>query len=345
MDTLALIAFGIILIILINVKIFIAVTTGRCTSKAKLNGKTVLITGANSGIGKETAIDMAARGARVILGCRNLKSAEDTKQEIISKTGNTNIVIYQIDFESLTSVRKFSKLIHENENRLDVLINNAGAMGLGNKITEDGLHIIMQVNHFGPFLLTNLLLDLLKKSAPSRIVTVSSMGHKSSSLDSDNLNKPRSDDLNYFNSKLCNILMSNELARKLDGTNVTSNSLHPGVVHTEITKHLPWHKRLPLSFISWFFFKNAQEGAETTIHCAVCEKVDGISGKYFQDCKEYWTLPITSNKELSEKVWNKICFLKLYVIVTMGRCTSKRKLNGKTVIVTGATSVFIDNGK
>ncbi|XP_044740011.1 retinol dehydrogenase 11-like [Chrysoperla carnea] len=300
------IAFGLILIVLIVVvKIYNMVTKGRCTSKAKLNGKTVLITGANGGIGKETAIDLAARGARVILGCRNLKSAEDTKQEIISKTGNTNIVIYPIDFESLTSVRKFSKLIHEKENRLDVLINNAGAVGLGNKTTEDGLHILMQVNHFGPFLLTNLLLDLLKKSAPSRIVTVSSLGHIFSSLDPDNLNKPRSDELKYFNSKLCNILMSNELARKLEGTNVTSNSLHPGVVHTEIMKHLPWYKRLPVSFIYWFFFKNAKEGAETTIHCAVCEKVDGISGKYFQDCKEYWTLPITSNRELSVKVWNK----------------------------------------
>ncbi|XP_044739444.1 retinol dehydrogenase 12-like isoform X3 [Chrysoperla carnea] len=304
MNTFTCIAFGIIVFIVV-VKILNVVTKGRCTSKAKLNGKTVLITGASGGIGKETAIDMAARGARVILGCRNLKFAEDTKQEIISKTGNTNIVIYQIDFESLTSVRKFSKLIHENESRLDVLINNAGAMGLGNKITEDGLHIMMQVNHFGPFLLTNLLLDLLKKSAPSRIVTVSSLGHIFSSLDPDNLNKPGLDELNYFNSKLCNILMSNELARKLEGTNVTSNCLHPGIVHTEIMQHLPWYKRLSLSFSYWFFFKNAKEGAETTIHCAVCEKVDGISGKYFQDCKDYWTLPIASNKELSEKVWNK----------------------------------------
>ncbi|XP_044739442.1 retinol dehydrogenase 12-like isoform X1 [Chrysoperla carnea] len=312
MNTFTCIAFGIIVFIVV-VKILNVVTKGRCTSKAKLNGKTVLITGASGGIGKETAIDMAARGARVILGCRNLKFAEDTKQEIISKTGNTNIVIYQIDFESLTSVRKFSKLIHENESRLDVLINNAGAMGLGNKITEDGLHIMMQVNHFGPFLLTNLLLDLLKKSAPSRIVTVSSLGYILTLLDPDNLNKPRRfDELNYFNSKLCNILMSNELARKLEGTNVTSNCLHPGVIYTPLFKHLPWYKRIPVSLIFPFLFKNTKEGAQTTIHCAVCEKVYGVSGKYFQDCKEYWTLPIASNRELDVKVWNKSMeFVKL----------------------------------
>ncbi|XP_044739952.1 retinol dehydrogenase 13-like, partial [Chrysoperla carnea] len=181
-------AFALIVItILFVLKIFLIVTTGRCTSKQKLNGKTVIVTGANAGIGKEAAIDLAARGARVILGCRNLTLAESTKEEIISKTGNTNIIVYPLDFESLSSVRKFSKLVHESENRLDVLINNAGAVGLGNKTTEDGLHILMQVNHFGPFLLTNLLLDLLKQSAPSRIVNVSSFLYKFAILDPNNL--------------------------------------------------------------------------------------------------------------------------------------------------------------
>ncbi|XP_044739647.1 retinol dehydrogenase 12-like [Chrysoperla carnea] len=307
MDTFSLIVYGIIILIILiffAVKIYVTVTKGRCTSKMKLNGKTVIITGANAGIGKETAIDMAARGARVILACRNLKSAEETKQEIISKTENTNIFIYPIDFESLTSVRKFSQLIHENERRLDILINNAGAFELGNKTTEDGLHIIMQVNHFGPFLLTNLLLDLLKKSASSRIVNVSSAGHLFASLDPNNLNKPGAGFKNYANSKLCNILMSNELARKLEGTNVISNSLHPGAVRTSLLRNMQWFKRVFLTLLFWFFYKDPKEGAQTTIHCAVCEKVDGFSGKYFQDCKEHWTSRAAQDKQLSEKVWN-----------------------------------------
>ncbi|XP_044739447.1 retinol dehydrogenase 12-like [Chrysoperla carnea] len=298
------ILYGSIILVFV-LKIYVIVTKGRCTSKAKLNGKTVLVTGANSGIGKETAIDMAARGARVILGCRNLKSAEETKQEIISKTGNTNIVIYPIDFESLTSVRKFSELVHENESRLDILINNAGAGGLGNRRTEDGLRILMQVNYFGPFLLTNLLLDLLKKSAPSRIVNVSSLFHILASLDSNDLNKYASDFKNYGNSKLCNILMSNELARKLEGTNVISNSLHPGAVRTPIFKHIKWQYMFFMWFYYWWLFKNPEEGAQTTIHCAVCEKVDGVTGKYFQDCKRYWTSRVAQDKQLSEKVWNE----------------------------------------
>ncbi|XP_044740000.1 retinol dehydrogenase 11-like [Chrysoperla carnea] len=234
---------------------------------------------------------MAARGARVILGCRNLKSAENIKEEIIGKTGNTDIVIYPLDFESLSSVRKFSKLVHDNESRLDILINNAGAGGLGNKTTEDGLHIGMQVNHFGPFLLTNLLLDLLKQSAPSRIVTVASLMHVTSWLDPNNLNKSLNDIINYSNSKLCNILMSNELAEKLRGTDVISNSLHPGSVRTQLFRNVRWY--------------TPKEGAQTTIHCAVCEKVDGVTGKYYQDCKQQWTSIPARNKRLSAKVWDE----------------------------------------
>ncbi|XP_044740012.1 retinol dehydrogenase 12-like [Chrysoperla carnea] len=147
------------------------------------------------------------------------------------------------------------------------------------------------------------------KSAPGRIVTVSSLGHIFASIDPNNLNKPRAIDFqNYVNSKLCNILMSNELARKLEGTNVTSNCLHPGAIRTSIFRRWEWYQWLSMSFLYWFIFKNAKEGAETTIHCAVCEKVDGVSGKYFQDCKEYWTLPIARDKKL------ETCFPQLAVL-------------------------------
>ncbi|KAJ8868491.1 hypothetical protein PR048_030019 [Dryococelus australis] len=177
-----------------------------------------------AGIGKETARDLAARGARVIMACRDMKKAEKARDEIVDSTGNRDVVTRKLDLSSFASVRQFAKEVLDTEKRLDILVNNAGVGGTGRKFTEDNILVGMQTNHFAPFLLTVLLADLLKKSAPSRIVTVSSIAHRSYKFNINDMNGERSfNDIKiYCVSKLANILMSNELARRLQGTGNTS---------------------------------------------------------------------------------------------------------------------------
>ncbi|XP_068083163.1 retinol dehydrogenase 12-like [Anabrus simplex] len=293
-----------ILSVVLLLKFWLKLTTGRCKSRRQLHGKTVIVTGANSGIGKETARDLARRGARVILACRDMDRGKEAQDDIIRSTGNKNIVIYKVDVSSLNSVREFVKTVKKFEDRLDILINNAGASGVPYKKTADGLNLLMQINHFGPFLLTVLLLDLLKKSAPSRIIMVSSILHAQAILDLDDLNYEKSYSIAtaYNDSKLANILVANELARKLQGTGVMVNSLHPGVVFSNI-----W-RRFPVSLLKiffGFFFKTNEEGAQTSIYLAVSEEVEGVTGKYFSDCKMVKPSKRAKDEGLAKRLWEK----------------------------------------
>ena len=213
-----------------------------CKSKARLDGKTVIITGANTGIGLETAVDMAKRNARVILACRSVERGERAAVEVRKRSGNDNAVFVQLDLSSLDSVRKFAAKILEEEPRIDILINNAGVspVGLpGRTLTKDGFEIAFGVNHLGHFLLTNLLLDRIKEAPSARIVNVSSMGHLMGKVEFDNLNSERSYSAwnAYVNSKLVNILFNRSLAKRLKGTRVTANVLHPGAINTELARH------------------------------------------------------------------------------------------------------------
>ena len=229
---------------------------GVCRSKARLDGKTVVITGGNTGIGLETAVDLAKRNARVILGCRSVERGERAAVEVRKRSGNDNVVFVQLDLASLDSVRKFAAKILEEEPRVDILINNAGIMGLPERtLTQDGFEMQFGVNHLGHFLLTNLLLDRIKEAPSARIVTVSSKAYSTGHIDFDNLNseKSYSQVASYGTSKLANILFTRSLTKRLRGTNVTANVLHPGVIaDTELSRHLsgvavrdlgPWRKR------------------------------------------------------------------------------------------------------
>jgi NAD(P)-dependent dehydrogenase (short-subunit alcohol dehydrogenase family) len=296
-----------ILIVLIGLKLYLKLTTGVCRSKKRLDGKTVIVTGANTGIGKETARDLAQRGAKVILGCRDLERGKKACDEIIASTDNTKVEVQHLDLSSLASVRKFANNIINTEPHLDVLINNAGVSKVGQELTGDGLLLDMQVNHFGPFLLTCLLVELLKRSSPSRIVIVASELHRLGTLDFDNLNSVNiyGVDRVYCNSKLANIVMSNELARKLKGTGVTVNSLHPGIVFSDIFRHFgPVIGPITNIFLR-LFFKDVREGAQTSIYLAVSEDVEGVSGKYFIDCKEAGASKSTLDEGLAKKLWEK----------------------------------------
>ena len=286
---------------------------GVCTSKARLDGKTAIVTGANTGIGKETAADFARRGARVIMACRNLDQAEAAMKEIVQKTGNKSVVVKHLDLASLKSVRAFAEDVKNNEARLDILINNAGVFNLPEfSKTEDGFETIMAVNHFGHFLLTNLLLDLLKQSAPSRVVVVSSVLHRGQptgsapELNFENMNSEISYNgfMAYAQSKLANILFTRELARRLEGTGVTVNSLHPGKISTDIRRHFSSWKKFTWNVLFRHFGKTVEEGAQTQIHLAVSEELEGVSGLYFSDCKQEEPSKHAQDDVAAKKLWD-----------------------------------------
>ncbi|XP_029451109.1 retinol dehydrogenase 11-like isoform X2 [Rhinatrema bivittatum] len=251
-------------------------------SSEDLAGKTAIVTGANTGIGKYIALDLAQRNARVLLACRSRERGQKALEEIQRETGNQNVALRIIDTSSMASVRMFAEQILQEEKRLDILVNNAGASGLPVSVTSEGLEITYATNYFGPFLLTNLLLDLMKQSASGRIVNVSSLMHKKGKV---NFKQLKGEDLQnatrtftYSSSKLMNILFTNELAGRLQGTGVTANSVHPGIVRTEVMRYYGWVFRALFHFLGFFFFKSPEEGAVSSIYCAVSEEVCSLHG-------------------------------------------------------------------
>ncbi|XP_062064981.1 retinol dehydrogenase 14 isoform X1 [Lepus europaeus] len=277
-----------------------------------MNGKTVLITGANSGLGRATAAELLRLGARVIMGCRDRERAEEAagqlRRELREAAGAGELVVRELDLASLRSVRAFCREVLQEEPRLDVLINNAGIFQCPYTKTEDGFEMQFGVNHLGHFLLTNLLLGLLKNSAPSRIVVVSSKLYKYGDINFEDLNSEQSYNKSfcYSRSKLANILFTRELARRLEGTNVTVNVLHPGIVRTNLGRHIhiPLLVKPLFNLVSWAFFKTPVEGAQTSIYLASSPEVEGVSGRYFGDCKEEELLPKAMDESVARKLWD-----------------------------------------
>ncbi|XP_053603607.1 retinol dehydrogenase 13-like [Plodia interpunctella] len=298
----------IILLIVVTTKIYQKLTHAICKSSAHMVGKVVIVTGANSGLGFEVAKDMAFRGARVILACRNMPLAAMAKELIVKETGNTDVHCRQLDLGSLRSVREFCENINKTEKRINVLINNAASGGLGNYISEDGLQIGMQVNYYATFLLTCLLVPLLKKSAPSRIINLSSLIHRYGVLDFDNLNMEKywSDHLVYANSKLFMNLMTYELSKRLQGTGVTVNAVHPGVSATNIFRHIPnyYVRKLVEKSIS-FMFQTPWEASQTCIYLAVSPEVREVSGKYFSDCRQKKPSQTSQDEDAARRLWKE----------------------------------------
>lgn len=222
----------------------------------------VIVTGSNTGIGKATALDLAKRGGKIYFACRSEMRAQEAMNEVREMSKNHNLHFLKLDLGSLESVREFSKKFHELENRLDILVNNAGVLS-PLKRTADGFESNMGVNHLGHFLLTNLLLDLLIASAPSRIVIVSSTLHKIGTVHRDDFNSEKSFDGTwkaYGNSKLCNLLFMHELVKKLENTGVIVNALCPGGVDTEATRYLNSFVNFFMKPIMKLFYKTAEMG-------------------------------------------------------------------------------------
>ncbi|XP_078591478.1 retinol dehydrogenase 12-like [Branchiostoma floridae x Branchiostoma japonicum] len=282
-----------------------------CWSNARLDGKTVLITGANKGMGFETAKDLARRGAKIILACRDLTRAQKAADDIKEETKNENIIVHQLNLASLASVRSFAQKIKQTEEQLNILINNAGVMMTPKSHTEDGFELQFGVNYLGHFLLTNLLLDLLKKSAPSRVVSVAAYAHHAGMLETINdlrWEKREYDPLDAFgDSKIALIFFTRELARRMQGTGVTAYSVHPGVTYTDHFSDLEpslgsWRSAFVTTAVRWLG-KSALQGAQTTIHCAVTEGLEDKTGQYFCDCAPKQPNNRTSDAAAGRGLW------------------------------------------
>ncbi|XP_017107897.2 retinol dehydrogenase 12-like [Drosophila bipectinata] len=277
---------------------------GKFTKHTNETGKVFIITGANTGIGKETALEIAKRGGTVYLACRNMNRCEKARQEIILESNNQNVFARELDLSSLESIRKFAAGFKREQKQLNVLINNAGVMHIEKTLTKDGFELQLGVNHMGHFLLTHLLLDVLKKTAPSRIVNVSSLAHTQGSINVNDLNSEKSySRINaYSQSKLANVLFTRELSKRLEGTGVTVNSLHPGVVNTELQRYWGF-LRLLTRPIFWTLEKTAKNGAQTTLYAALDPDLEKISGWYFSDCKPKDVAPAAKDDKTAKFLW------------------------------------------
>ncbi|XP_054716538.1 retinol dehydrogenase 13-like isoform X1 [Uloborus diversus] len=280
-----------------------------CRSTALLHGKTVIITGGNTGIGKQTALDLARRGAKVIIACRDLEKGKRAEEYINDQVPNAKVLIKSLDLASFKSIRRFASEILQSEPKINILINNAGVAACPKWLTEDGYEMQFGTNHLGHFLLTTLLLDRIKASAPARIVNVSSLAHIFGNINFKDINLDRGYQplLAYCRSKLANILFTKELANRLKGTGVTTYCLHPGAVHTELGRHMGTSFSNIMGRIyhvfSRAFFKSAYKGAQTTIFCAVDESLANESGYYYSNCSKVAPSRRARDAEMAKKLW------------------------------------------
>ena len=268
--------------------------------------KTCLVTGANSGIGKETALGLAQMGAHVVLVCRNLQKGERALADIQRETGSTELELLLADMASLGSVRALATQVQHRCPRLDVLINNAGAAAPSRTLSADGIELTVAGNHLGPALLTLLLLDLLRSSAPSRIVNVSSEAQRNARLDMDDLQYTRRQYNGlaaYAQSKLLMNAFTFELARRLEGTGVTANCLHPGVVATNIfPADAPWYFKLAIGVMKPFML-SAKRGSDVSLYLATAPEVANVSGQYFVKSRPAASNPASRDPKVMAGVW------------------------------------------
>jgi NAD(P)-dependent dehydrogenase (short-subunit alcohol dehydrogenase family) len=276
------------------------------TTSWDIRGKTVLVTGASSGIGLEASVALARRGARVVMVGRDPTRTAVSAADVAARAASNEVSSLVCDFSSQAAIRALAQAVRARLDRLDVLVNNAGGVHKSRRLTVDGIEATFAVNHLGYFLLTNLLLDLVVKSAPARIVTVASGAHRRGTLDFDDLGLERGYSIMraYARSKLANVLFAAELARRLAGTGVTSNSLHPGSVDTNIWSGVPlWAKPLIQVAFRPFFIK-AELGAARVVQLATSPELEGVTGKYFEDGAPVLPAPLARDEALARRLWD-----------------------------------------
>jgi len=268
-------------------------------------GKTVLITGSSAGIGFETAVALARLGARVLLVGRDRGRTDSAVVALRARAGVT-AEAHLCDFSSQASIRELAQTIQRDHSRLDVLVNNAGGVHTRRTVTVDGIERTFATNHLGYFLLTNLLRDLIVQSAPARIVSVASVGHRHGTLYFDDLGYERGYSIRraYDRSKLANVLFATELARRLERTGVTSNSVHPGSVSTDIWSDIPtWAKPLVAIFLRPSFLTPEQGGA-AVVQLAASPELDGVTGQYFENGRPVAPSQLAQDAALARRLWD-----------------------------------------
>ena len=276
-------------------------------NKVDMTGKTVAITGANAGIGRAIAETLAGWGATVLACGRNEAKLTASADAIRKASGSDRVRTFVADLSSMGEVRRLAAEITNSTKRLDVLINNAG-IALDKRVeTADGYETIFAVNYLAPFVLTNELLPLLKASAPSRVIVTSSALYAAvKSFDLDDLQSRTGFKWNdaYSRAKLAAILFSNELARRLEGTGVTSNALHPGVIATEFGANgdLSGINALMFKVLKWFL-PGPEAGAQTSLYLASAPELETLTGRYFEDCREKAQSPLAGDAELAKRLW------------------------------------------
>jgi NAD(P)-dependent dehydrogenase (short-subunit alcohol dehydrogenase family) len=276
----------------------------------EMAGKVVVITGGNTGIGKEAAVGLAGLGARVVISSRNEERGRSAQKEVTDRSGNNSVEVMSLDLASFRSIRSFAADVLERFDHVDVLVNNAGLILRRRAETEDGFEETFGVNHLGHFLLTDLLLERLRASAPARVVVVSSDAHKGArrGLDFVDLQAERKYKWAkaYSRSKLANIYFARELSRRLDGTGVTVNALHPGFVRSEFGRggDLGGIYGWGIKYVASPFAISPEKGARTSIYLASSPDVDGVSGLYFYKCKPTAPSTVAQDDDAARRLWD-----------------------------------------
>jgi NAD(P)-dependent dehydrogenase (short-subunit alcohol dehydrogenase family) len=270
------------------------------------NQKTILVTGASSGIGEATAARLAAMGAHVVMVSRDRTRGERARDRIRAAHAPASLDLLVADLSTIHAIRGLSEAFKSKYDRLDVLINNAAVMTSTRRVTRDGFEMQLFVNHLAYFLLTGMVLDALRKSAQGRIVSVSSTAHSRGLVDFDDLQMAQHyrSYQQYANTKLMNIVFTYALARRLEGTPLTANCLHPGVIRTGLMRGVS-----PVIHLLWQslgrFFKQPSEGAETPVYLAMSDEVDQVSGKYFRYCRPFGTSQASYDQGLQDRLWQE----------------------------------------
>ncbi|XP_036118079.1 retinol dehydrogenase 12-like [Molossus molossus] len=272
-----------------------------------LTGKTAVVTGANSGIGKVVSQELARRGARVILACRSHERGQRALDEIQAASRDACLLLGEVDLSSMASVRNFARWLLQECPEIHLLVNNAAVCGIPKTLSSEGLEFTFATNYVGPFLLTNLLRGALQRAGSARVINLSSSWHIHGYFDEEHLTgagRPLTFNQNYYCSKLLLTSITGEFARRLQGTGVTVNSVDPGVVYTGIIKEFSWFYRV--TFWLWsFFIRDPTEGANPVLYLSLEKEVDGISGKYFSNsCVITPPAKAAQDPYVAQSLWN-----------------------------------------
>jgi NAD(P)-dependent dehydrogenase (short-subunit alcohol dehydrogenase family) len=268
--------------------------------------KTILITGATNGIGLEAGVTLAKEGHRVVLVGRDPQRTAEAVAQVKQRSGSAQVDSLLADFMSLADVRKLAAEYRAKYDRLDVLINNAGTVFSSRTLSKDGIEATFAVNHLAPYLLTRLLLDVIAKSAPARIVNVSSENHYTATMDFDDLGFEKGYFIMkaYGRSKLGNVLFTRSLARQLADKGVTVNAVHPGGVRTNIWTHAPWFAK-PVLKLMQLLLITAEEGSRTLTYLATSPEVEGKTGLYFEKNKPVEPAKLAQDDALAQRLWTE----------------------------------------